>query len=68
MIRLHFFADEIKTDLLAIWKRLKIRRCIFAHEATQRIMYSYHWLWFAIAFERDIRKTKWKDLYKEITE
>lgn len=68
MIRLHLFADEIKTDALAIWKRLKLRRYTLAREGARTVMYSFHWLWFAVSFERDIAKTKWKDLYKETTD
>lgn len=65
MIRFHFFADGLKEDALAIWRRLKPRRYVLARDTARTIMYSIHWLWFGFSFERDIRKTKWRDLYKE---
>ena len=67
-MRFYFYGDEIKEDALAIWRKLKPKRYRLIGEAPQTVMYSFHWLWFALSFRRDIRKTRWKDLYKETKE
>lgn len=64
-MRLHFFTDELKADALTLLKRLRIKFYVTLHERTQTALYSCHWLWFAVSFSRDIRHTKYKDLYKE---
>lgn len=67
MIRFHFFPDSLKEDALAILRRLKPRRDTMLRQSDQTIWYYYHWFYFSVVITRDIRKTKWKDLQREIT-
>jgi hypothetical protein len=68
MIRFHFFWHCFKQDVLEIWQQVKPRRYVYALETTPVLRCTYIWLWFALVFERDIRRTKWRNLYKETTE
>jgi hypothetical protein len=67
MIKCHFFGWAFKQDMLAILNALKPRRTLYFYNTRPSVRCSWHWLWFAFSFERDISDSRWRDWRKETT-